>query len=77
MKIQYQIIETKETEDENSGCIGYGLQCSCAGETVSVRNITPDRMQAERLGEMLERNGVEPVHLFDVVYDLLAGGYLI
>ncbi len=71
MKISYKIIETKEINEENQSYTGYGLRCICGAESAEVKNISTSRSSAERLAAMLEREGVEPVHLFDVLYDLL------
>lgn len=71
MKISYKIIETEEINEENQRYTGYGLRCICGAESAEVKNISASRSSAERLAAMLEREGVEPVHLFDVLYDLL------
>jgi len=71
MKINYKIIETEEISEENGSYIGYGLRCICGAESAEVKNISASRREAERLASLLEREGVEPVHLFDVLYDLL------
>lgn len=72
MKIHYKIIETEEISEENRRYTGYGLRCICGAESAEVKNISASRKSAERLAAMLERESVEPVHLFDVLYDLLA-----
>ena len=72
MRIIYQIIETEEISGENKTYTGYGLRCACEGECAIAENISPDRGSVERLMHTLEREKVEPVHLFDVIYDLLA-----
>ncbi len=76
MKIHYKIIETEEMCEENGSYIGYGLRCVCGAESAEVKNISASRKSAERLAAMLEREAVEPVHLFDVLYDLLADNAL-
>lgn len=72
MEIRYKIVETEEISDENETYTGYGLICTCGGETAIAENISPGREDVERLAAMLEQEGVEPVHLHDVLYDLLA-----
>ena len=65
MKIRYIVIESEEIGDENKSYIGYGLRCVWGAESAEVRNISPDRESAQRLADMLSREEVEPVHLFD------------
>ena len=74
MEIRYEIIESKERCETGEVYIGYGLKCSMGGETALAENISPHRESVERLAAVMEREGVEPVHLLDVVYDLLAEG---
>lgn len=74
MKIRYSIIETKENDGENEPYTGYGLRCVCGAESAEVKNISPCRKSAQQLADMLEREAVEPVHLFDVICDLLSDG---
>lgn len=76
MKIKYEIIETEESGELNERYMGYGLRCTCGEENAEVKNISPDRDSVKRLAEMLEREGAEPVHLFDLIYDLLADNAL-
>ena len=74
MKINYSIIETREADGKNEPYIGYGLRCVCGTESAEVKNISPSRKTTQQLAELLEREAVEPVHLFDVIYDLLSDG---
>jgi len=72
MKINYQIIQTEEKDENNGVYIGYGLRCTYGAESAEVKNISINGESVRRLAELLERESVEPVHLFDVLYDLLA-----
>lgn len=74
MKIKYEIIETKENDEYIGEYMGCGLRCSCGIGVAEVKNISADREQVARLAERLEKEAVEPVHLFDVIYDLMAAG---
>lgn len=77
MKINYEIIETRESDEHSGEYTGCGLRCTCGAAVAQVQNISTDRGQVARLAERLEREGVEPEHLFDVIYDMLCGGELI
>lgn len=72
MEIKYEIVESEETSEGNGEYTGYGLRCIYGEVSATADNISPDRSGVERLAAMLEREGVEPVHLHDVLYDLLA-----
>lgn len=74
MKIKYKIIETKEFAEDSEPYIAYGLSCSFGSESAEIGDISPNREAVERLADLLEREEVEPVHLFDVLYDMLASG---
>ena len=77
MKISYTVIETKENDGTNEPYIGYGLRCVCGAESAEVKNISPGRESVRRLAELLEREAVEPMHLFDVIYDILSEGLVV
>ena len=77
MKINYKIIETEEMNEENGSYIGYGLRCICGAESAEIKNISPKRESVRRLAELLEKEAVEPIHLFDVIYDMLSEGLVV
>ena len=74
MKIIYTIVETREKEADFGEYVGYGLRCVCGEESAEMKNVSPHKESVMRLAEMLEREKVEPAHLFDVIYDLLSEG---
>ena len=74
MKIIYTIVETRETDADFGEYVGYGLRCVCGAECAELKNVSPHRESVLRLAELLEGEAVEPVHLFDVIYNLLADG---
>ncbi len=67
MKINYVV-----TENKYEAYNAYGILCVCENDEIEAEDISPNRAAVERLAALLEREGVEQVHFWDVLSDLLA-----
>lgn len=72
--LKYSI--TQKAEDETDGIEGYGIRCSLYEsekllDWKEVYGITTERYRIEKFLRILEKNQVFPVHIRDVIEDLL------
>jgi len=73
----YEICKTYETSPDLAPHTGYGLICCREQEVLAeFRDISPDRSAVEALAALFEREQPEPVHLGDILYDMLAEGLI-
>ena len=69
----YQCIPHRRHTEDGTAYIGYDILGQEAGrEPLLVEDVTEDGRFAEALCQALDREGVEPVHVFDVISDFLS-----
>ena len=77
MKLKYYILEQEMFYDElKRNMIAYGIEIEkIENETVessSINNVTNDVQKINEIGHILKENVVLPVHLEDVILDILS-----
>jgi hypothetical protein len=77
MKLKYYILEQEMFYDElKRNMIAYGIEIEkIENETVessSINNVTNDVKKINEIGHILKENVVLPVHLEDVILDILS-----
>ena len=69
----YQSIPHRRHTEDGTEYIGYDILGQEAGqEPLRIEDVTEDGRFAEALCQALNREGVEPVHLFDIISDFLS-----
>ena len=69
----YQSIPRRRHTEDGAEYIGYDILGQEAGrEPLLVEDVTEDGRFAEALCQALNREGVEPVHVFDMIFDFLS-----
>ena len=74
-ELNYYILEDK-TYDENNVCVSkYGIEIEKKEKTriekSRVNDITTDQVKIDFIVKTLMKNNVTPVHLYDVIVDML------
>ncbi len=77
MKLKYYILEQEMFYDElKRNMIAYGIEIEKIEnetvETSSINNVTNDVQKINEIGHILKENVVLPVHLEDVILDILS-----
>ncbi len=77
MKTLFTIFSSFLTSNDLAACITYGIIAEAEdGSKAVVEDISTEKKAVERLVRLFESEGLEPVHLFDAVYDAIADGKL-
>lgn len=71
MKIAYRIIEENIELDEYDLYRVYGIEAQMGKESCAVRDVSPDKRETEYMLHLLEKAQVHPIHLYDIIIDLL------
>ena len=72
MNIYYEITSTNEVSEDGEHYLSYGIKIAAEdGSSAAVEDISPEREKVEALAKIFEAEQLEPVHLFDAVYDAL------
>ncbi len=78
MKVNSAITSTPLPREGGGSYVGYGIRLTAEdGSASTVEDISPDRERVEALARLFEAEQLEPVHLFDAVYDALSDGALL
>ena len=74
MNIHYEVIAARRTAVDIGAYTGYDI-VAADGEECPARaeDVFADALQARYAAELLTAECVEPVHLMDVLYNLLSG----
>ena len=77
MKYYYEITAAREVGPDLPPHTGYGLLCRRGQEILAeFRDLSPDREAVEAAAALFRQEQPEPVHLGDILYDMLADGLL-
>lgn len=71
MSVVYMITEETAENDENDLCCVYGITAQMGDEISTVKDISADRGEVEAMVRLLEREQLHPIHLHDVISDLI------
>ena len=71
MSICYVMVGAEKIIEDNGRCTVYGIRASTQGESCTVEDISPDKAEVERIMALLDRGQARPVHLYDIISDLL------
>ena len=77
MKIKFKVFSNFLTSDDCAAYTAYGIIAEADdGSRSVVEDVSTEKEADERLVRLFEAEGLEPVHLFDAVYDAVADGKL-
>lgn len=71
MHVVYTIVEGEQEVDEHQLCRVCGIKAQMGEEYSQINDISPDKSEVIRIAHLLEREQVHPIHLYDVITDLL------
>ncbi len=71
MLVAYMVTEDENDTDDNDLRPVYGITARMGEEVSTVRDISADRSEVEAIARLLEREQLHPIHLYDVISDLI------
>lgn len=71
MQVIYTILEGEQEVDEHQLCHVCGIKAQMGREFSQIKDVSPDKSEVIRIARLLEREQVHPIHLYDVISDLV------
>ena len=71
MRVVYTVTEGEQTTGEHHLTRVYGITAQMGEEVCRIDDVSPDREEVEAIVRLLEREQLHPIHLYDVIIDLL------
>ena len=71
MKVVFEVTEGEFDAGEHHLIRVYGIKAEMGDEVCAIDDVSPDKNEVERIAQLLEREQLHPIHLRDVITDLL------
>lgn len=71
MKVVFEVTEGEFDAGDCHLTRVYGIKAQMGEEICVIDDVSPDRDEVERIACLLEREQLHPIHLYDVITDLL------